>query len=349
MFTRFFYLLCLLAIVFITSGCTFMIKTPIVADYSKLSTIDKLSSKSDIERIIGKPQGDGVHIINGKQYDLKFYHGMYGKFTLSTALMNSGLAFISYSSNEMKNVIQMSRKISDGELLLKRPIPVKSLTNKIVIGQSKIDPIIELLGQPMNTGKRVDKENGISHDLAYWDATKFQDNKEILEKWLLIGYDTERKIQDIIWVSSDPEDIKGYGEIAEQTFKQINPSGIFKYNGSPTIESSNNIDSFYVDSLLNNRIDNVKKFIDTFGLPTAVGIKSFKNEPPLNLSNWSYSKMKISGRVEGYIPPNASGEDYKNDMVGKTYFNMDVKQTRLMVGHDSSGNIKEVFWAKPFE
>ncbi len=342
-------LLVLFMLTAMLSGCSFNIKTPVVGDYEKLQDIKSTSTQAEVKALVGSPQSTGVHIVNGNQNELDFYSGMYGKFTLSSALYKSGGAFITYNSGIVKNVIQMHRKLEDGELEYGKAIPIKTVVDTIVIGKSNIDSLYAALAQPTSRGKRISSTDKIDHDLAYWDASKIQDDKAIVEKWLLVGFDSNKIIQDVIWVSSVPEDIKEYGEISDNNFKKSNFPSLFTYSGNPTIENVSKIDAFYVDALIKSKAQNVSDFILKFGLPTAIGLKSFEGEQPLNLSNWTYSKMKISGKTENFIPPNANSLDAANGLVGATFMNMDIKQSRLIVGHDDKGVIKEIFWVHPIE
>lgn len=81
-------------LILLTGGCSFNVKTPVVADYQKLNTVQLTSTRNDIELMLGTPQGSGLHIAYDNSYPLSFYYGFAGVFTLSTAKYDSGTAFV---------------------------------------------------------------------------------------------------------------------------------------------------------------------------------------------------------------------------------------------------------------
>jgi hypothetical protein len=93
---------------------------------------------------------------------------------------------------------------------------------------------------------------------------------------------------------------------------------------------------------------NVQKVYQTLGNPTALGIKSFKGDPSMFLSNWSYSKIEIKGTEDNFVPVGPSGEQKMEVEQAPSYMVLDIAQSRLMVGHDQEGIIKEIIWLKPF-
>ena len=65
------------------------------------------------------------------------------------------------------------------------------------------------------------------------------------------------------------------------------------------------------------------------------------------LSNWSFYKIEMKGHEYNFIPPGSSEEQRKILGQGESYMVMDITQGRLIVGHDSKGEIKEILWFKP--
>lgn len=341
-----------LVILLLSTGCSFMVKTPVVADYQKLNQINQISTRNDIEIMMGIPQSVGVHIVNGHTYDLIFYFGLSGRLTISSANMDSGTAFISYQAENPVNILYFTSKSTDPKITFNKEFPIKTLSEKLILGQSNISVVYEVMGQPQYKGRRIDKNSEVVHNIAFWDASQVQNNGAIKEKWLLIGFDNQDIIQDLIWVSSMPEDIKDFGEIGEQNLKQITRlamAGFLPYFELQSINTSTKIDTTQVDAMLKSNPSNIKTIKDIIGTPTALGIKSFKNDSPMVLSNWSFSKIEMKGNEDNFIPPGASEEEREKFGQEQSYMVMDITQSRLIVGHDSQGEIKEIFWFKPIK
>lgn len=187
-----------LVILLLSTGCSFMVKTPVVADYQKLNQINQISTRNDIEIMMGIPQSVGVHIVNGHTYDLIFYFGLSGRLTISSANMDSGTAFISYQAENPVNILYFTSKSTDPKITFNKEFPIKTLSEKLILGQSNISVVYEVMGQPQYKGRRIDKNSEVVHNIAFWDASQVQNNGAIKEKWLLIGFDNQDIIQDLI-------------------------------------------------------------------------------------------------------------------------------------------------------
>jgi len=66
-------------IITLLSACSFHVKTPIIADYQKLTQLHPSNCvRDDIEIMIGGPQGKGIHRMNDRTYDLSFTMDLQG-------------------------------------------------------------------------------------------------------------------------------------------------------------------------------------------------------------------------------------------------------------------------------
>jgi hypothetical protein len=336
-----------------STGCSFMAKTPIVADYQKLNLINQMSTKNDVEKMLGTPQGVGVHIVNGHTYDLTFYYGLAGRFSLfGSANIDTGTAFISYQANNLADLLYFTSMATGPKISFDIDFPIKKLSEKLILGKSNISVVCEIMGQPQYKGRWIDKSNKVAHSVFFWDASQIQNNSAIKEKWLLIGFDNQEIVQDLNWVSSMPEDIKDFGEISEQNLKQLTRftmAGFLPYFEPQSISTSTKIDPIQIDAVLKSNPTNIKTIKDIIGTPTAIGIRSFKNNSPLILSNWSFSKIEMKGYEDNFIPIGASKEEIEKSGQLESYMVMDVTQSRLIVGHNIQGEIKEILWIKPIK
>jgi len=332
------------------SGCSFMIKTPTVANYENLSRIDGSTTKNDVAVLLGAQQGKGIHVYDGNKHELHYYHGFAGKFTSSTALYDSGTAFITYGSDHPVELIYFTSKASGPEISFSKNLSIKKLADTIKLGESKVDAVFSSLGQPDYVGRRINYKKNIDHKIAFWDSSKIETKGAIKEKWILVGYDESGIVQDLIWVSSSDDDIREFGEISEQQMKQLSRmtvAGFIPMLEPTAMNTGTKIDPVQVDALVNKSPQNIKHIIDILGKPTALGIKSFDGDPSMNLSNWSFSTVEMKGRESNYIPPMASEEERKHLSEGKTFMVMSVEQSRLIVGHNSKGEVQEIRWVGP--
>ena len=333
-------------------GCSFNVKTPIVADYQKLNDVQITSTRNDIELMLGTPQSTGLYINQNISYPLSFYYGLAGTMTVSAMQCDSGTAFISYDGENLANILYFTSKASDPEIIFNKDLPIKKLVGELELGQSNIQKIYAKLGPPDYTGKRIDKRTGTVHSIAYYDSSQPQDNGVMKEKWILVGYDDQQIVQDLVWVSSDNDDIAELGTIEASQMKRlsrITVSGHFLHLETRAISAGTRIDPIQVDALMRINPTNIKQIRDILGMPTALGIKSFKGDQPMFLSNWSNSQVKVIGVEHNYIPINAS-EKQRNELENTpSYMIMDISQCRLIVGHDDDGFIKEIIWMAPFK
>jgi len=327
-----------------------MVKTPIVANYSNLSKIDSTTTKNNVDVLLGTPQGKGTHIYGGIQHELQFYYGFAGKFTTSTVQYDSGTAFITYGGNHLTELIYFTSKASGPEISFTKNLSIKKLADTIKLGESSIDAVFASLGQPDYVGKRINYQKDIYNRIAFWDATQIETKGAMKEKWILVGYDDSGVVQDLIWVSSSEDEIKEFGEISEQQVKQLSRrtmAGFFPILEPTAMSTGTKIDPVQVDALVKTSPRNVKDIIKVIGKPTALGIKSFEGDPSISLSNWSFSVVEMKGEEHNYIPPIASEKEKNKLSEGKTFMVMSIEQSRLIVGHERDGTIKEIFWVRP--
>lgn len=338
-------------LILLTGGCSFNVKTPVVADYQKLNTVQLTSTRNDIELMLGTPQGSGLHIAYDNSYPLSFYYGFAGVFTLSTAKCDSGTAFMSYDGDRPVHILYFTSKASGPEIILNKDLPIKKLVGQLVLGQTNVQAVYDALGPPDYAGKRIDKRTGAVHNVAFYDASQPQNDGAINEKWILIGYDDHQITQDLIWVSSRQDDITEFGTIEPSQLKQLSRmtvAGFLPVLEPQALSTGTRIDPTQVDALIRTKPRHIKQIRDILGNPSALGIKSFKGDPPMLLSNWSYSNIEMKGTEHSFVPTGASEEQRRELEQAPSYMVMDISQSRLMVGHDQEGIIKEIIWLKPF-
>lgn len=340
----------LFLLVLFLSGCSFNLKTPVVANYEKLDLIHKSSKKDDVDVMLGTPQGSGVYIKDGILNELKFYFGFAGTFTTSTMKSDYGTAFISFKDNNLAETFYFKSKFSDEETPLNNKLDIKPIADAVIIGHTTFDDLVLMLGKPDFYGKRINVKTGITHALANWDASKIEDSGVMTERWLLVGYDNQKVIQDIVWVSSLKEDIQDLGSLSEQQVKHL-----YRYDeagwgvGIPktiSVNSGNKIDATQVDAVIRTNPKNVGDIIKVIGNPTSIGFKDFKGDAPVILSNWTYFKFDLLGTESNFIPLGAS-EEQRKELSGKVFQIVDTSQSRLMVGHKPNGEVVEILWTHP--
>jgi hypothetical protein len=338
-------------ILMLTTGCTFMVKTPVVADYQRLNLLNQSTTRTDVEKMLGTPQGMGVHIVNGKTYDLTFYYGISGTISMFGASnVDFGMALISYEGDKLVNLLYFTAMSKD-DITFGQDIPIKRLAEKMIVGETNIRVVYEIMGPPRYRGRLIHENNNAIHNIVAWDSSRTQNNSAIKEKLLILGIDDREIIQDINWVSSLPEEIQALGETSEQHRQQISKiasAGYFLVPQLQSISTTTKLDAIQVDAILKDKPANVKEISDIIGKPTALGIRSFKNNPPLILSSWSHYKAVMMG-YEAAIIVGVSEEAKVRREQAPTYMVMDFIQSRLIVGHDSNGEIKEILWFKPLK
>lgn len=339
------------AVLLLTTGCTYMIKTPVFADYDKLDLLNQSSTRNDVEKMLGAPQGVGLHYVNGKTYDLALYFGTRGEFSsLGTARLDYAMALISFEGDRLANMLYYRASAKD-EVTLGQDIPIKKITEKLVLGKTDIRFVHETMGKPRYRGRLINKENNTEHRIVAWDSSKMKSGSAVKERRLIIGYDGHDIIRDIIWASSMPEDIAALGEVRERYMRKVTtmtPGFILPDVQLHSIDYSTKIDPVQIDAVLNDKPKNVKALLDILGKPTALGINSLQNFPPLVLSNWTYSKFDIKGVEEYVISKDAPLEEQERLWNGQRFLIVAASEVRLYVGHDEKGDIKEIIWFKPY-
>jgi hypothetical protein len=339
----------LLISLFLIVGCSFNVKTQNVANYSNLDRIEKNTTKNDVALLLGSPQGKGIYGPIQAPNELDFYFGFAGLFSMGGEIdIDSGIAFITYKENKAEDLIYFRSNFTGNPKVRNKNIRTKQVIDSIQLGKSTVDDIIKVIGQPEYKGRRANFSSDIVNKVAYWDSSEINPNGAIKEKWLLVGYDKNSIVQDVIWVSSKPEDIKEFGEVTEQQLQQMSRlvvAGFIPMLEPTGMNTGTKIDPTQVDALVKNRPKNIKDVISVLGLPSALGIKIFQGSNPLALSNWSFSSVEIKGRQTNYIPPEAT-EEQKSKVSEDTFIIMNIDQSRLMIGHTADGEIKEILWTK---
>jgi hypothetical protein len=341
----------LIILVGLLSACAFHVKTPVVADYQKLNSIDlSQHSRDDIQIKIGQPQGVGIHRIGDKSHEMYFYSGFAGVLSTSSAQYDSGTALVTYESGKPVDVLYYLSSAKGPAIKFDQDIPVKKIAGRLKPETTKIEEIEELLGPPAYQGRWLSATAGTNHRVAYYDSSVVEGDGRIKEKFLLLGYDDNRTVQDVVWVSSFPGDIQDFGEISIQKATQISRTQIvafFPVDQPLEAETGPKLDPVMIESLLSKQPSNVAKIKEILGKPTAVGIKTFRGEVPLIISSWSQANIKVVGQEKRFVPPSATEEERKDAESSQSYYVMQVNQTRLMVGHDHSGTIREIVWFRP--
>ena len=119
------------------------------------------------------------------------------------------------------------------------------------------------------------------------------------------------------------------------------------YAKPESFSTNTKIDPVRVEALLRTNPSRLSDFTSVLGKPTAYGIKSLKGDNPVILAHYSHMSLEITGREEKYVSPSADEETRRSNLTNKKYFIMDARQTLLIIGHDTKGNIKEIIWMKP--
>jgi hypothetical protein len=168
------------------------------------------------------------------------------------------------------------------------------------------------------------------------------------ERWLMLGYDASGIVQDVLWISSLPEDLTEMGEIRSQqlrTLTRTDVAGPFLSTTVEGISTSTRIDPVQVDALLRTQPTALAELTKVLGLPTARGFKAFEGQDTLEIANWSHIASKLLGSESGPAMINRarSGEAATQS----SYAVIELKQTRLIVAHTHSGEVREIFWLRP--
>ena len=287
--------------------------------------------------------------VDSFEKELDFFFGFAGEFTMSSVDYESGTAFVSYDNEKLAELIYFNSKATGKPYPTNLDLSIKTVANALWLGNSKIDDLIKLIGTPLYNGRRVNFSANINHTVAYWDASQLQPNGAIKEKWLLVGYDQKRVIQDFIWVTSKPEDIKDFGNVTEQQIERMSRvqiSGFVPISVTTSMNVGAKIDPIQVDALIRSQPKNIKEIIDVIGQPSAIGMKNFMENGIVTLSNWSFSTVEMKGKEDNYVPLNATPEIRAKLGEKPSFMVMKVDQSRLVVAHSANGEIKEILWTK---
>ncbi len=346
--------ICLLFLMLSVGGCLIDVKTPIVANYQKLQTVQPVSSRSDIESMLGTPQSSGLHMLDGNSYELSFYYGFIGSISSSEARCDSGTAFMTYDKDTPVQVLYFTSTSSDPGIVIRKDLPIKKLMQQMTIGKTNIQTVYAALGVPDYKGRRIDKRAGLIHNVAFYDASHMQYPGAEYEKWLLIGFDDRGAIQDVMWVSSMQDDVAEFGKTApfpapRQISRTVVTDLLIPMDDPRAFITGGTIDSLQVDALMRTKPTRIEQIRNTIGNPLTLGIKNFKGSSSLMLSGWSYYTMDYKGSEDNYrLSASFPGEPPKESDLGPTYHIVNVAQTRLLIGHDRDGTIREIMWLKPF-
>lgn len=325
-------------------GCTINIKTPIVADYKKLEEIDATKlDKTQVELLLGTPQGKGVQMYEGKKYDLYFYTGFIGEASSGEARLDSGTVFVTFDNDKCVHLLYRLASIAK-TIRLNQPLPIDKFFDNILIGKSTVNDVLNVLGEPTYQGRRVNLLGNVTHKILWYDSSKLEKTDgAMIEKWMMLGYDNNGVIQDVMWVSSVQDDIKDLGKAQSNEAKIL-----YGTLGATGMSTERVIDPMQVDALLKTSPQNVSEIENIMGPPSAVGVRLVKETDALIMSSWTHVKLKVLGREQLYrAAVQASKEAAPAAKEPESYVVMDVKQSMLIVWHNSKGNIKEYFWFRP--
>lgn len=341
----------IIGVLALVSACSGFVKTPVVADYSNLDLIGSDTKKNDISILLGSPQGIGLYGPRDALNELQFYFGLAGKISSSGADADSGTAFISFNKEQPVDVLYYKSKMTGREIKYAKGLDIAKLANFLRIGSSSIDDLVKEAGVPSFEGRRLNFLDKIEHKIYVWDASQAQQNGSIIEKSLLVGFDNNRIIQDVSWMSSKPEDIMALGQISEQQLKQMFrnlPAGFLPMVESTAFDFGNRVDPVQVNGLLASNAKHIDDFIKVLGKPSALGVRSFLGGSAMRLSNWSFSRIEMKG-TEGNFIPSGTSEEYRVKLRAQEslYYVMNVQQYRLTIGHSQDGEVKDVLWTYP--
>lgn len=290
-------------------------------------------------------------MLDGDRHSLSFYYGFAGIFTSTSTRCDSGTVFLTHDKDNPVHILYFASKASDPERALGKDLPIKKLAEQVVMGQTNVQKVFEIIGPADQRGKRIDTRTGITHNIAFYDASHWQNDSAISEKWMLVGYDDLGVVQDLLWVSSLPHDIKQLGSIEPAQFKQISRmsiAGFFTVVDVEALSMGTRIDPVQVDALIKTGPRHINDIKSIIGKPSAMGIKTFKGDAPVLLSNWSYAKFEIKGMEHGYVPVSSTEKEKVQLESAEQYLVVDITQSRLIVGHDQDGVVREIMWMKPF-
>lgn len=337
----------LFAVVPLVTSCWVAVKTPLVAQYERLDALTFLDTdQDDIELAIGTPQGIGIHRLGEQELSAAFYQGLIGRVSISGSLKaDYGMAFVSYEGSHVEQVFYARSSQSDPAIRIRGPLPIVALANQLTLGVSHIEDVVEVLGHSAFRGRRINKSSGIQHDIVWYDRSEPPSSfGPLKERFVLLGYDQDRVVQDLMWISSFPEDSKGLGTVNELRFNQFSKLDLGSWTGwQLTAFSTDRIDTMQVDALLRSTPQKIEEFVEVLGPPTARGIKSFQEHEPLLVAAWSSIKSELLGR-ESYAMPDQYAPNGQRIV---SYVVNDMPQSRLIVAHRADGQIEEIMWFAP--
>lgn len=330
----------------LVGACSFNIKTMHVADYGRLDTVSfEEATRNSIERMIGRYQSKGIHVLDGKKYDFYFHFGMAGTFSLSGGNGDIGQVLTTYHEDGRLMEMIYANALVDGEKVeFGAEYPIRLLAEKISVGETSIAIIFETFGRPPFIGRRYNREHGIEHNVAMYDASESGNNKPTIEKWMLVGYDRNGIIQDLVWMSSDQTEIGALGQVEQQKMRMLSGLGLDDTFVKATVSGDTIVDPVQVDALLSTNPRRLSEITDVLGNPTAIGFKNFKEHEPMVFASYRTDFLEVVGTVNGYVPPSQRN---KSGIKPQTFHQVKQENTLLWVGSDINGNILEIAWLKP--
>lgn len=341
-----------LAALSLLGSCAVLVKTTEVPAVATLESADLDGmTRTQFEILMGGAQSKGVHIVEGRSLDMLYYFGMKGVMTLfpsQGAQIDSGMAFASFDEDERLEEIVFVRSRFDGpEIKIGGVLPVAKVADHVTLGQTSIAQLEELLGTPSYRGSRFNAASGVRHSLSFFEASKAESSGLLRERWLLAGHDESGVVQDLLWASSFPEDMKSLGEVAPQSLMamtKLDVSFPLPVVRADSVSSSTKIDPVQVEAIIRTAPTSIDGYIDVLGKPTAVGFKAFSEHEPWLLSHWSYMQSEYLGNEK--LPPMEPSADGR-EARPKSFMVLDIQTTRLMVAHTPDGAVREVIWLRP--
>jgi len=338
-----------------SAGCVYNVKTSAVPRFSALEELDPSEvSQRDFEIAMGSPTSQGLHILDGEALSLTFHYGLIGKlelFPAKSASLDSGMAFASFHpSGKLQELTYFASKFDGPKIPMGGELPIDDIAAVVEVGLTRIGQLETTLGEPSYRGRRFSATTGVEHELAFFDFSASGSSEVYLERWLLVGFDHDEVVRDLIWASSYKSDIASLGDVEPvraRKMTRMDASFPFPLWATESISTSTRLDRVQVEALIESAPSTVGEYVVTLGKPTALGFKVLEDEDPLLLSQWTYLVTKHEGNEDGPRLPLVEGEDPESNLVN--YMVMHVEMTRLMIAHTPDGSVKEVIWFRPGE
>ena len=175
-------------LLFFLVSCVYYVKTRPDVDFTALQKLDLGSStRNDIEIALGTPQGRGLHRVGSEDSEMAYYSGLSGKistFPTLTLQSNSGVVYVSYGpGGRLLDIVYAVSTYDDGEHRIGGKLALENIPERIVLGKSTREDLIEVLGAPDFRGRRYNASHGFEHEVLLFDASGEQRSGLFKEQW----------------------------------------------------------------------------------------------------------------------------------------------------------------------